>query len=49
MPATPRPHASEAPTQPMAPVPTMVAADEQPTTPGYTPLWARHPAGPPRD
>jgi len=27
----------------------MVAADAQPTTPGYTPLWARHPAGPPRD
>jgi sulfoxide reductase heme-binding subunit YedZ len=49
MPATPRPRASEAPTQPMAAVPAMVAADEQPTTPGYTPLWARHPAGPPRD
>ena len=51
MPATARPLASEAPTQPMAavPRPAMVAADEQPTTPGYTPLWARDPAGAPRD
>jgi sulfoxide reductase heme-binding subunit YedZ len=53
MPRTPRmpvrEYASEAPTQPMAAVPAMVAADEQPTTPGYTPLWARRPAGRPRD
>ena len=49
MPATARPHASEAPTQPMpaAARPAMVAADELPTTPGYTSLWARNPAVPP--
>jgi hypothetical protein len=42
-----------APTQPMPVVPRPVAAaaadDEAPTTPGYRSLWARAPAGPPRD
>jgi len=47
MPETARAYTSEAPTQPMpaVPRPAMVAADERPTTTGYTPLWARHPAG----
>jgi len=32
----------------MAPAPAP-SPDEAPTTPGHTPLWARHPAGPPPD
>jgi methionine sulfoxide reductase heme-binding subunit len=50
----PRMPADAAPTTEMPTVaadapPAMVGADEAPTTPGYTPLWARDPAGAPRD